>query len=151
MGKKRNNRTDSNIPAKRDDNAGVGQNTGRLQIQEIFTGPIPHPDIMQKYEMVLPGLADRIFKYAEVEQSHRHEVQNEQLSISKREITISFWMHVVTNICITTIFLAFLVAGAYALHLGNVKTALAIFAIPVSRIIIAMLFTLSRESKRRKT
>ena len=35
--------------------------------QEIHTGPIPTPDIIDGYERVLPGAADRIIRMAEVD------------------------------------------------------------------------------------
>lgn len=28
-----------------------------------FSGPLPHPAILEKYETIHPGLADRIVKY----------------------------------------------------------------------------------------
>ena len=36
-----------------------------------FSGPLPHPEILQKYNEVIPGGADRIFKMAEEEALHR--------------------------------------------------------------------------------
>ena len=35
-----------------------------------FIGPIPPPDILQGYDKVLPGLADRIAGMAEAEDNH---------------------------------------------------------------------------------
>lgn len=34
-------------------------------MKEEFSGPIPHPDTIQKYEEILPGAADRIISMAE--------------------------------------------------------------------------------------
>ena len=50
---------------------------GRLSIEasSSFVGPIPPPQILDKYNQILPGAADRILKMAEKEQSHRHEMQ----------------------------------------------------------------------------
>ena len=39
--------------------------------QEMFAGPLPHPQSFKEYEEVLPGSADRILKMAEKQQEHR--------------------------------------------------------------------------------
>lgn len=39
---------------------------------ESFEGPLPHPDILARYESILPGIADRIVRMAEAEQKARH-------------------------------------------------------------------------------
>lgn len=37
---------------------------------ELFSGPIPHPAHFEKYELILPGSADRIIAMAERQQAH---------------------------------------------------------------------------------
>ena len=41
------------------------------QKREVFEGPLPHPDILQKYEQIMPGIAERIVQMAEREQDIR--------------------------------------------------------------------------------
>lgn len=40
-----------------------------------FQGPIPPPDILEKYDGIQAGFADRIIKMAEAEQEHRHALE----------------------------------------------------------------------------
>ena len=40
---------------------------------ETFEGPVPHPDILAKYDHIVPGAAERIIQMAENEQRVRHE------------------------------------------------------------------------------
>lgn len=40
--------------------------------RKFFTGPLPHPDTLEQYEKILPGIAERIVKMAEAEQKARH-------------------------------------------------------------------------------
>lgn len=47
-----------------------------LSAQENFSGPLPHPKHYERYDLVLPGSADRILAMAEREQKHRHLQQN---------------------------------------------------------------------------
>ena len=40
--------------------------------QRTFSGPLPHPEDLAKYDQIVPGAADRIIKMAENEMRHRH-------------------------------------------------------------------------------
>lgn len=44
-----------------------------------FSGPIPHPDTLKKYNDIVPGLADRIVSMAELDQRHIHEMERKSL------------------------------------------------------------------------
>lgn len=49
-----------------------------LQVTEFsaeFSGPLPPPGALEKYEQVSPGAAERIIAMAEAEISHRHELE----------------------------------------------------------------------------
>jgi len=61
---------------------------GRLQVEHSqFSGPIPPPEFLARYDAVLPGLADRIVRMAENQANHRHSL--ESLAI-KAEINRSY-------------------------------------------------------------
>lgn len=55
----------------------------KLVHQEAYQGPLPHPDLLIKYEEIIPGSAERILSMAEKEQQHRHQLENE---VIKKEI-----------------------------------------------------------------
>lgn len=59
-----------------EDNVPDGQTEAQTQLiaakSETFEGPLPHPDILARYENILPGIADRIVRMAEAEQNARH-------------------------------------------------------------------------------
>ena len=40
-----------------------------------FSGPLPHPELLQKYNDVIPNGAERIMQMAEQQQQHRHELE----------------------------------------------------------------------------
>lgn len=44
-----------------------------------YSGPIPPPNILAGYEEIQPGFADRIVTMAELEVSHRHEMEQRAL------------------------------------------------------------------------
>ena len=45
--------------------------------QESFSGPIPHPELLQKYENIQSGFAERIVGMAERQLDHRIKCENE--------------------------------------------------------------------------
>jgi len=67
------NRRKNNISTPQNNQAA---NNSRMQIAAAtFSGPIPPPDILQKYDQILPGLAERIMKQAESQTAHRIEIE----------------------------------------------------------------------------
>jgi len=44
---------------------------------EIYSGPLPHPEILNRYDEIIPGAAERILKMAENEQGHRLTMDKE--------------------------------------------------------------------------
>ena len=59
-----------------------------LTKQELFSGPLPHPDILARFDTVVPGSAERIIKMAENQSAHRIEIEkkviNSDIENSKR-------------------------------------------------------------------
>ena len=43
---------------------------------ELYAGPLPHPEHYGRFEVILPGSANRILAMAEKEQGHRHFQEN---------------------------------------------------------------------------
>jgi uncharacterized membrane protein len=43
---------------------------------ELHTGPLPHPDILARYDQILPGAAERIIRMAEHQQDHRMTMES---------------------------------------------------------------------------
>jgi uncharacterized membrane protein len=46
-----------------------------IAVQEQFSGPIPHPNILAKYDQIVPGAAERIIKMAENQALHRMSLE----------------------------------------------------------------------------
>lgn len=77
----------------------------RVAVVEIirsqsFKGPLPPPEMLAKYEDVLPGGAERIFKMAETEQNHRVSWERRAL----RAVTRGQWFGFI--IAIVAIFIS---------------------------------------------
>ena len=48
----------------------------RQTISQGYSGPLPPPKMLNDYELVTPGFAERIVTMAEKEQNHRHSLEN---------------------------------------------------------------------------
>lgn len=55
--------------------------------QEHYSGPLPHPDALARYDEIVPGAAERIIRMAEKEMEHRHE---NETRLSKNVIRTTF-------------------------------------------------------------
>lgn len=66
---------------------GDQNNSVVLHQQSYFSGPLPHPEILKKYNEIAPGTAERIIKMAEGQFLHRTELEkkviNSDISRSK--------------------------------------------------------------------
>lgn len=51
----------------------------QTRVVEQYSGPIPPPDTMERYEALVPGAADRILRMAEREAEHGHALQRTTL------------------------------------------------------------------------
>lgn len=48
----------------------------------MFSGPLPQPKHLQKYEKILPGSAERLLSMLEKESAHRHGVVEKSMNAS---------------------------------------------------------------------
>jgi uncharacterized membrane protein len=47
----------------------------RMSQQYSFTGPLPPPEVLAKYNETVPGLAERIICMAEQQAKHRQQIE----------------------------------------------------------------------------
>lgn len=85
------------------------------------SGPLPSPETLEQYGKVVPGLAEKIVGMAEREQTHRHELEREDLKQDRREASRGQYLGFVT-------ILLLIVAALLALWLGSWPVALGFLA-----------------------
>lgn len=78
-----------------------------------FSGPLPPPEILKKYNEAAPGLAERIVAMAEKEADHRRELDRKALEADIAEQNKMFSEARLGQICGLIIGLAAISAGAY--------------------------------------
>lgn len=52
----------------------------QVEAHAVFSGPLPPPELLERYNQVLPGAAERIIAMAEKQSSHRQNIEKEVIS-----------------------------------------------------------------------
>ncbi len=51
------------------------QSTLLVERREMFSGPLPHPEILERYNSIVPGSAQKIIQMAENQSAHRIDIE----------------------------------------------------------------------------
>lgn len=64
-----------------------GESPDRLvtTLAYMFSGPYPPPEMLEAYDRVLPGLADRIVRQGESQTAHRQQIERDLLAIERED------------------------------------------------------------------
>jgi uncharacterized membrane protein len=71
---------------------------GQIDINEFLVeqwigkSPLPPPDILQRYDEVLPGATERLLRMVEDESAHRRKLENRQMDSEVAEAHRGQWM-----------------------------------------------------------
>jgi len=64
------------LPSNHTQNPDSRNDAGRIVAASYsYSGPIPHPSIIQGYEQALPGAADRVLTLVEKQSEHRQQLE----------------------------------------------------------------------------
>ncbi len=107
--KNKNNR--HTTPSLRQKNPSSQSITATHQRVEQYSGPIPHPDILYRYNQMVPDAAERIFVMAEKEAPHRHNLENKTLDVLSRQLRLGQILGFTMGIATLTITMVALVLG----------------------------------------
>lgn len=104
-----------------------------------WSGPIPSPDALEKYEKVIPGSANRLLQLAEKEQAHRHSMDRESLSTKARDVRRGQYLGAGIGVLA--------VGGAIGIASVAPVVAVALVGVPVASIINAIINARSSAKK----
>lgn len=93
-----------------------------VEVRHEFSGPIPPPTILDGYERILPGAAERIMKLAEDEARHRRSVE---ILTRKAEIRLAKGEHYqiyLAQLLAFIITIAFVIGSVFLLYNGKALT-----------------------------
>jgi len=80
-----------------------------------MSGPIPSPSVLQKYDELVPGLADRIVKMAENQSAHRIAIESKAINSDSFRATMGLVFGLIVA-------LAAFAQGVWLISLGHVIT-----------------------------
>jgi uncharacterized membrane protein len=108
-----------------------------------FSGPLPPPSTLERYEQVVPGAAERLITMAERNQSHRHALEtaavHHEIQIANRG-----------QISAALVALASIGAGTYIASLGQTVAGTGLIGGVIATIAIAHLKTHHDRRKERE-
>jgi uncharacterized membrane protein len=84
-----------------------------------FSGPMPHPELLGRYEQICPGSADRIIKMAEQEAEHRRSAESRIIDAQILDMNKQHSDTRCGQICALLITLSALAIGAYTARAGH--------------------------------
>jgi uncharacterized membrane protein len=73
-------KADNHPPVKKD-----SKQLSNLLIRAQYTGPLPPPEALKKYEEILPGAAERIMCMAEKQAQHRQKLEEMIVRANNRD------------------------------------------------------------------
>ena len=79
----------------------------------VFSGPLPHPDVLKKFNEASPGAAEIIIKMAKDQAEHRQELEKRVISsdVKNSKLGLMFGFVIsITGIC----------AGVFIINVGQV-------------------------------
>jgi uncharacterized membrane protein len=98
---------------------------------EIFVGPIPSPELLAKYNKIIPNAADRILKMAEKQQDHRHHLEKvvieSNIKRSNRGLILGFVLTLVFGISGVNLILNGKSTDGFVLTLAPLATLAGVF------------------------
>ena len=104
------------------------------QRAEAFSGPIPPPDLLEKYNNIIPNGADRILAMAEQQQAHRQFMEKTvvegDVRRSDRGLILGF--------IVTVIFGA---GGIYLVATGHDLNGLAVIFLPLAGLVGTFIYS----------
>lgn len=113
-----------------------------IQISEehSFSGPLPRPEDLAKYESVVPGSASRIIEMAEAEMRHRHR-NEDKLSRSVIWTTVMSVIFAFLSVIILT------ALSFYAIYMGYASVAASIAVGAIATVAGVFIYKSSRKGK----
>lgn len=70
----------------------------KQEVSMAFSGPLPHPDILKRYDEILPGAAERIIKMAEQQAEHRRSLEQQALKSDVKNSRLGIWFGFIIGI-----------------------------------------------------
>ena len=61
------------------------QTTSIIASKQSFSGPLPHPQVLDQYDKIVPGSAEKIISLWEIQIQHRQELEKKAITSDIRQ------------------------------------------------------------------
>lgn len=97
-----------------------------------FSGPIPPPEILDGYNKIVPGAAERILKMAEDQAKHRHSLEKKLVGTETRNSTFGlFFAFILVALLI--------IAGSLLIYFGKPIGGLATTITAIAAVVVSFI------------
>jgi uncharacterized membrane protein len=96
--------------------------------QISFSGPLPPPEALERYNQVLPGAADRILKMAEQQSQHRQGLERTVVESNAYSQKLGVWLGFIIAMTAVVGGIVLILHGRDGYGLAAIVTALASLA-----------------------
>ncbi|WP_160993144.1 DUF2335 domain-containing protein [Ligilactobacillus salivarius] len=110
---------------------------------EMYSGPIPHPDILKKYDELDPGAAKLIIENGVKESEHRRKLEVQAMNYTAKDSKRREWMGFFLGIII-------ILVGALLIYLGHTITGTVLSGISAVSLVSLFVGNSSEEDKSEK-
>ena len=132
---------DKKLSKEKNDSAVLKRRVLHAEQRIEYSGPIPHPDLLGKFNEILPDAAERIFTMAEKEQDHRHSIENKVIEGDvKRSYRGLIFGFIIT--------LLFCIGGIYLVATGRDLSGFAAMCTPLAGLVAVFIY--SQESRKKE-
>ncbi len=112
------------------------------QTAQVFTGPLPPPEQLIKYNEAVPNAAERIIAMAEKQSTHRQQLENTVLQVEAQRSSLGLTAAFVLSVLALS-------ASTFCIYANHDIAGASIFGASLTSIVIAFLRgTSSRRSER---
>lgn len=102
-------------PMKGEQRTIVHRQEEKFTFRKVHKGPLPAPEVLEQYENILPGAADRIIMLAENQAKHRQDLEKIAVKGAVRDSLL--------GLIFAFVFCIFVTGGAiFSMHEGNIIT-----------------------------
>ena len=64
----------------------------QIVLQQLYQGPLPHPDMLAKFETLYPGASKLLFEQFQDQGKHRMEIEKKVIEANIRSARLGQWM-----------------------------------------------------------
>jgi len=106
-----------------------------------WSAPLPHPELLKKYNEAFPGCAERIVAMAEAQSAHRQKIESEVVNGNVYSQKTGLWLGFVLALIVIS-------SGAWLVYNGRIEWGAGFIGVPL--IALVSVFVLGKRDQNRE-